>query len=58
MLVAFNNFNEHTLIKKENNISCFLTFDFKNNNLKYNSKSTKLRVENFVDYIQSGNSIR
>lgn len=58
MLVAFPNYKEHTLITKENNISCFLTFDFKNLALEYNSKSTKLRIKNFVDYIQSGNSIR
>lgn len=57
-LVAFQNCNKHTLVTEENNISCFLTIDFKKSDLGYNSKSTKLKLENFTDYIQSGNSLR
>lgn len=52
-LIRFKNCEEHRVVTEENNISLFLTMDFKNNFLS--CRGVKLKLENFKNYIQSGN---
>ena len=52
-LIRFKNCEEHRVLTNENNISLFLTVDFKNNIL--NSRGVKLKLENFKNYILSKN---